>query len=90
MAALSVGAVIACVWTWRHFGYLMRWVMVARVLTATALIGGISAVWHVSGYAVIVKFGVLMLVYLAALFAGRELTSHDLHPFAIWKEDKKT
>jgi len=35
------------------------------------------------------KLAVLGLAYLCALFAMRELTVHDLRPFALWKADRR-
>jgi stage V sporulation protein B len=89
MAVLSLGAVLLALLTWRQFGYLLRAKTVLRVFIAGAIVAILSLLWPVNGPLLLVKMAALGVVYLAALFVMRELTAHDLQPFALWKADRK-
>lgn len=88
LVTFSLGAVIAAVLTWRHFGRLLKWATLLRVIAASAVVAGISLLVTASGFLVVVKLAALMALYLALLFAGRELSVLDLKPFALWKSDR--
>ncbi|MGB7740487.1 MAG: oligosaccharide flippase family protein [Steroidobacteraceae bacterium] len=88
LATFALGAVVAAVLAYRCFGQLMKWATLLRVVAASLIVGAISLLTPASGLLIVVKLGALMLVYLALLFVGRELTVHDLKPFALWKVDR--
>jgi O-antigen/teichoic acid export membrane protein len=83
LVTYSLGAVIAGGLAWLYFRHLLKWAVVLRIVTASAIVGAISLMVPASGLMVIVKLAALMLVYLALLFVGRELTVHDLKPLVL-------
>ena len=88
LATYSLGAVIAGALAWHYFRHLLKWAVVLRIMAASAIVGAISLLLPATGLLVVVKLAALMLVYLALLFAGRELNRHDLKPFELWKSDR--
>lgn len=88
LVTFSIGAVIAAALTYRYFGKLMKWATLFRVVAASLVVGAISLLTPASGFLIVVKLGGLMLAYLAMLFLSRELATHDLKPFALWKGDR--
>jgi hypothetical protein len=62
---------------------------VLRVILAAALMTGVSLFWPAQGWLLLAKLAVMGLVYLASLFATREVTEHDLRPLLIWKADRQ-
>jgi len=88
LVTYSLGAVIAGALAWHYFRRLLKWAVVLRIVAASAIVGAISLMLPATGLMVVVKLAALMLVYLALLFAGRELNRHDLKPFELWKSDR--
>jgi O-antigen/teichoic acid export membrane protein len=85
LVTFSLGALIASGLVYRHFRHLLKWMTLLRVVAASLIIGFVSYLIPASGVLVVVKLAGMMLIYLALLFVGRELTVHDLKPFALWK-----
>jgi O-antigen/teichoic acid export membrane protein len=85
LVTFSLGALIAAGLVYRHFRHLLKWMTLLRVVAASLIIGFVSYLIPASGVLVVVKLAGMMLIYLALLFVGRELTVHDLKPFALWK-----
>jgi O-antigen/teichoic acid export membrane protein len=75
---LSAGVVIMGAVTWRRFGALVRLATVLRVGLAAAVAVLASELVPVRGGWVVVKIGVIGLLYLAVLVLSRELTAADI------------
>jgi stage V sporulation protein B len=90
LTVLILGAIVATALTYHYFGYVLRWSAILRVSAASLVVGVASLNIHVAGLWVVVKLAALLLCYLVLLFVTRELRPHDLHPFALWKADKKS
>jgi O-antigen/teichoic acid export membrane protein len=86
--ALGFGAVLLTGMTRSAYGFLMPGKTVIRVAIAAASMTAVSLLWPTQGWLLLVKLAVMGLVYLAALFATREVTHHDLRPLLIWKADR--
>ena len=74
--------------TYRRIGAPARLATVLRVVTAGVVIGIAAWLLPVAGSWLVVKLGVLGLVYLGLLWAMGEITAADARPFALWKADR--
>jgi O-antigen/teichoic acid export membrane protein len=86
---LGGGALVQAWLVWLEFRYLVAGRTVLKIALASAVVGGLAMLWRVEGWMLAPKFVALGAVYLAVLFATRELRPHDLRPFAFWMADKK-
>jgi stage V sporulation protein B len=82
---LAVGAAISLGMAYRRLGAPVQLWTILRVAVAGILIGAISMLVPVDGYLVIVKHGVLGVLYLTVLWVTREITAQDAKPLALWK-----
>ena len=87
-AVLTLGAVASLFMTYRRIGAPARLATVLRVVTAGVVIGIAAWLLPVAGSWLVVKLGVLGLVYLGLLWAMGEITAADARPFALWKADR--
>ena len=74
--------------TYKSLGSPLRLWTLVRVTGAGVAIGVISVLIPAAGFWLIVKLGVLGVVYLGLLWATGELTVQDAKPFALWKTER--
>ncbi len=67
----------------------MLWRTVLRVGAAGIVIGAISMLVPAEGLWLLVKLGVLGVLYFALLWVTVEITIQDARPFALWKAERK-
>jgi stage V sporulation protein B len=87
---LSLGALVFSAMVRAEFGYLLPWRTILRVGIGGSLVGLLAAVWPAGGITLIAKVAALGMVYLASLFLLRELKVHDLRPFLLWQDERKS
>lgn len=87
-AVLTLGAAVSLYMTYRRIGAPARLATVLRIAAAGFVIGIAAWLLPVTGSWLVVKLGVLGLVYLGLLWAMGEITAADARPFALWKADR--
>ena len=83
----ALGAGMTAVLVYRRFGVLIRLSTVVRVMVATALMALMSAQFPIGGAGLLLKFVVLLGVYVLLLRCLKEITWDDLQVFALWQRD---
>lgn len=82
---LSIGALTSLVLVHRRLGPPLVVKTLLRVVGAGLVVGTLSATLPAEGLVLIVKLGLLGILYLGLLFLSGELTGQDAKPFALWK-----
>lgn len=83
---ITLGTVVAAVLAYRRFGSLISLSTVTRVSVATALMAILGMQIPIGGLWVVLKFSVLLGVYIMLLSLLKELSWQDLRAFAVWQK----
>jgi O-antigen/teichoic acid export membrane protein len=85
MLTVCLGTLVAALLAYQRFGPLMRAETVARVMIAAALMTLIDTQIALVGPWLLLKFVVLLGLYIVFLSLLKELRQEDLKPFAVWQ-----
>jgi len=85
--ALGVGTLVAVLWSKMRFGGMVEPLTLVRVVAATGVVALASTRFAVSGFWLLPKLAVLMLLYGLLLALLRELGPRDFEALVVWKKE---
>lgn len=85
---LTIGAIVSLYLIYRRIGAPASKQTVLRVAGAGAAVGVVASFVPAEGLWLVLKLGILGILYLVLLWMMGELTAADAKPFALWKVNR--